>query len=299
MRIERNIKRKKWMIAIFFPIFFCPYILWGEQAKSEDYVFVLRIEGGKLFKLIEKANREKKELVKEEVQRMEILYPNTALFINEGVSVSLTCAGCNILNLSYKDSPYTIKMTDFTRGRSITREIARALRDALLYFIYPDSKPRLPIQVKARGWPFFGPWPPEGARILSLGDPICFRWPATRASHSLEIWQADTKNLIFQKNNIREGIDVPFVMFKPGKKYLWALTDEMTNHQDQAAFELISVSETIRVSEKSQEVLSLLSREVDEETRFRLQAGYLYSQEFTYDAWKLLETRSLPNLIRD
>jgi hypothetical protein len=299
MRMGQEIRRSKWMIAIFFFIFFYPYLLRGGQAESEDYVFVLKIEGGKLFKLIEKTNGEKREWVREEVRRMEILYPDTALLIDEGVSVSLSCAGGNILNLSHKDNPYTIQMTDFTRGRSITRELALSLRDAFLYFIHPDSKPRLPIQVKARGWPFFAPWPPEGVRILSLGEPICFRWPGTRGSFTLEIWEADTKNVIFQKNNIIQGTDVPFVKFKPGKRYVWGLTDERTNHQDQATFELVPVSETIRVSEKSQEVLSLLSREADEETRFRLQAGYLYSQGFTYDSWKLLEAKNLPNLIRD
>jgi hypothetical protein len=292
-------KRRKWIIAVFCPIFFYPYLLWGGQAESDDYVFVLRIEGGKLYKFIEKDNREKKELVKEEVQRMEILYPNTVLFIDEGVSVSLACAGCSPLNLSHKDNPYAVKMADFTRDRSKARTLALSLRDALLYFIYPDSKPRLPIQVKARGWPFFAPWPPEGARILSLGEPISFRWPTTGGSFSLEIWEADTKNVIFQKNNISQGTDVPFVRFKPGKKYEWALTDEITNHQDQASFELIAESETIQVSQKSKEILEVLPREIDEETRFRLRAGYLHSQGFTYDAWRLLEMKSLPHLLRD
>jgi hypothetical protein len=271
----------------------------GGEVESDNYVFVLSIEGGKLFKVKEKLEREEKESGKEEVQRMEILYPDTLLLIDEGISVTLTCAGCSLLKLSHKDSPYTIKMTDFKRVKSVTREIAQALRDGLLYFIYPDSKPRLPIQVKSRGWPYFGPWPPEGGRILALGEPISFRWPSDQASYSLEIWKADTRNVIFQKNNIRNGIDVPFAIFKPGEKYVWALNNEITNHQDQAAFELISVSETILVSEKSQQVLSLLSREVDEETRFRLKAGYLYSQGFTYDAWRILETKNLQHQIRD
>ena len=114
MRFVRDLKRGKWLVAIFLPIFFYPYPLWGGQAESEDYVFVLKVDGGTLFRIVEKVNGKEKELVKEEVKRMEVLYPNTVLFIDEGVSVSLACAGCSPVNLSHKDNPYTVKMADFT-----------------------------------------------------------------------------------------------------------------------------------------------------------------------------------------
>ena len=85
----------------------------AKEGALEEYVYLVKSERGKVYRIIEKITGDKKESVKKEIRRMELISPGTILEIEKGASVSLTCGGCRVLNLTHKDSPYGVRMEDF------------------------------------------------------------------------------------------------------------------------------------------------------------------------------------------
>ena len=47
----------------------------AEERVPEEYVYLLKSKGGKVYRIIEQSTREKKETVRKEIRRMEIDLP--------------------------------------------------------------------------------------------------------------------------------------------------------------------------------------------------------------------------------
>ena len=262
----------------------------------EEYVYLLKVEGGKVYRITEKTPGDKKESVKKEIRRMELISPGTILEIEKGASVFLTCGGCKVLNLTPKDSPFVVKMEDFKKGGSTTIKIMEYFTMALNHYIHPDSKPSSKVRLGTRGYPKTGLcrdlWPPDSADIMPT-EPITFEWRAKGTHFSLEIREVGSNASIYSEKAMLKKVDVPVEIFRPGRRYEWFLLDEETGEKCSATFVLLSKDECVRIMEIVNNLPTLLPPGIDMETRCRLQAGYFLSEGLSYDAWKWLERNGI------
>ena len=282
-------------LALWLSISFLPSASIAREGELEEYVYLLKLEGGKVYRITEESTGDKKEQVRKEIRRMELIPPGTILEIEKGASVSLTCAGCRILNLTHKDNPYGVKMKDFKKEGSTSSKIMGYFTQALNYYIHPDSKPGSKASLGTRGYPDVPKmglcedlWPPDNGRIMPI-EPITFKWRAKGNHFSLEIKEFKSKATIYLKKTSLRKIDVPAKIFKPGGRNEWSVLDEETGEQCRATFELLPKDESSRIMEVVNHLPDLLPSDTDMETKCRLQAGYLASEGLHYDAWKWLE----------
>ena len=115
---------KKIIVILLTTLSFVFYLYWDCFANDNAYVFVLKIEGSVTL-----------QDSGEKIREMELLYPGMSLVIEKGASLSLTCAGCTILHLNHKNSPYTVKMSDFKQNQSIMAEMIKHFKAALEHFV--------------------------------------------------------------------------------------------------------------------------------------------------------------------
>jgi hypothetical protein len=169
-------------LALWLSISFLPAPSVAKEVESEEYVYLLKSEGGRVYRITERSTGDKKEFVRKEIRRMELISPGTILEIEKGASVSLTCGGCTVLNLTHKDSPYRVKMEDFKKEGSVSDKIMGYFTMALNNYIHPDSKPGSKIHLSTRGYSGARPiglckdlWPADNADILAI-EPITFKW---------------------------------------------------------------------------------------------------------------------------
>lgn len=268
----------------------------AKENSSEEYVYLLKSEGGKVYRRLEQPTGDKKETVKKEIRRMELLSPETILEIEKGGSISLTCGGCRILNLTYKDSPYVVKMKDFKKEGPSTSEMMNQFAASLKYFVYPDSRPVSKVQLQTRGLQKRGLckhlMPPDIADILPV-EPITFTWGSKGTRFSLEIKEFGSNTTVYSEKTMSKKIDVPLGIFKPGRRYEWFLLDEETGEKCRATFTLLSKNDSNRIMEIVDHLPKLLPPEIDMETKCRLQAGYFISEGLTYDAWRWLDRNGI------
>jgi hypothetical protein len=268
----------------------------SKENSSEEYVYLLKSEGGKVYRRIEQPTEDKKETVRKEIRRMELLSPGTIMEIEKGASIYLTCGGCRILNLTYKDSPYVVKMKDFKKEGPSTSEMMNQFIASLKYFVYPDSKPVSKVQLQTRGLQKKGLckylWPPDIADIMPI-EPITFKWEAKGTHFSLEIKEFGNSATVYSEKTMLKKIDVPLGIFKPGRRYEWFLLDEEKGEKCRATFTLLSKNDSNRIMEIVDNIPKLLPPGIDMETRCRLQAGYFISEGLTYDAWRWLDRNGI------
>lgn len=268
----------------------------SKENSSEEYVYLLRSEGGKVYRRMEQPTGDKKETVRKEIRRMELISPGTILEIEKGAFIYLTCGGCKILNLTYKDSPYVIKMKDFKKEGPATSEMLNQFIASLKYFVYPESKPVSKVQLQTRGFQKKGLckylWPPDIADIMPM-EPITFKWEAKGTHFSLEIKEFGNSTTVYSEKTMLKKIDVPLGIFKPGRRYEWFLLDEETGEKCRATFTLLSKNDSNRIMEIVDHLPRLLPPGTDVETRCRLQAGYFLSEGLNYDAWRWLERNGI------
>ncbi len=268
----------------------------SKENSSEEYVYLLKSEEGKVYRRMEQPTGDKKETVRKEIRRMELISPGTILEIEKGASIYLTCGGCKILNLTYKDSPYVVKMKDFKKEGPATSEMLNQFIASLKYFVYPDSRPVSKVQLQTRGLQKKGLckylWPPDMADIMPI-EPITFKWGGKGTHFSLEIKEFGSNATVYSEKTMLKKIDVPLGIFKPGRRYEWFLLEEETGEKCRAMFALLSKDESSRIMEIVNNVQMLLPPETDMETRCRLQAGYFLSEGLNYDAWRWLERNGI------
>lgn len=271
----------------------------SKENSSEEYVYLLKSEKGKVHRKMEQPTGDKKETVRKEIRRMELISPGTILEIEKGASIYLTCGGCKILNLTSKDSPYIVKMENFKKEGPATSEMLNQFIAALKNFVYPDSKPVSKVQLQTRGFQKKGLckylWPPDMADIMPI-EPITFKWGAKGTHFSLEIKEFGNNATVYSEKTMLKKIDVPLGIFKPGGRYEWFLLEEETGEKCSATFALLSKNESNRIMEVVNNVPMLLPPGIDMETRYRLQAGYFLSEGLNYDAWRWLDRNGISQL---
>jgi hypothetical protein len=268
----------------------------ANEGVSEEYVYLLKSEGGKIYRITEKTTGNKKESVKKEIRRMELISPGTMLEIEKGASGFLACGGCSVLNLTHKDSPYVVKMKDFKKEGSTKSKITEYFTAALNNYIHPDSRPGSKANLGTRGYPKMGLckdlWPPDSTDIMPI-EPITLKWRTKGTRFFLEIKEFGSNATVYSEKTMLKKIDVPLGIFKPGRKYEWFLQEEGTGEKCNATFAILSKDEFSRVMEIVNDLPTLLPPEMDTETKCRLQAGYLLSEGLHYDAWKWLERNGI------
>ena len=282
--------------ALWLSISFLSSASIAKEGALEEYVYLLKSEGGKVYRVIEKAAGGKKETVRKEIRRMELISPGTVLEIEKGASVSLTCGGCRVLNLTHKDSPYGVRMEDFKKEGSTASKIMEYFTMALNNYIHPDSKPGSKIRLQTRGFQkkelCKDLWPPDSEDIMPI-EPVTFKWGVKGTHYSLEIKEFGTNATVYSEKTMLKKIDVPLGIFKPGRRYEWILLEEETGEKCGATFALLSKDESSRIMEIINHLATLLPPGIDMETRCRLQAGYFLSEGLNYDAWRWLDRNGI------
>jgi hypothetical protein len=268
----------------------------AKEGALEEYVYLVKSERGKVYRIMEKITGDKKESVKKEIRRMELISPGTILEIEIGASVSLTCGGCRVLNLTHKDSPYGVRMEDFKKEGSTASKIMEYFTMALNNYIHPDSKPGSKIRLQTRGFQkkelCKDLWPPDSEDIMPI-EPVTFKWGVKGTHYSLEIKEFGSNATVYSEKTMLRKIDVPLGILKPGRRYEWFLLEEETGEECHATFALLSKYESSRIMEVVNNLPTLLPSETDMETKCRLQAGYLASEGLHYDAWKWLDRNGI------
>jgi hypothetical protein len=271
----------------------------ANEGVSEEYVYLLKSEGGKIYRMTEKTTGDKKEWVKKEIRRMELISSGTMLEIEKGASVFLACGGCSVLNLTHKDSPYVVRMKDFKKEGSTKSKMTEYFTAAINNYIHPDSRPGSKANLGTRGYPNARKmrlckdlWPPDSADIMPI-EPMTFKWGAKGTHFFLEIKEFGSNATVYSEKTMLKKIDVPLGIFKPGRRYEWFLQEEGTGEKCNATFAILSKDESSRVMEIVNNLPTLLPPETDMETKCRLQAGYFLSEGLSYDAWKWLERNGI------
>jgi hypothetical protein len=302
--IKKDASSRRFSVKILFLIFsalclnisFLPSPSIPREVASEEYVYLLKSEGGKVYRIIEKAAGGKSETVRKEIRRMELISPGTILEIEKGASVFFTCGGCRVLNLTHKDSPFVVKMEDFKKEGSTTSKIMEYFTMALNNYIHPDSRPGSKVRLQTRGIQkkelCKDLWPPDIADILPI-DPIIFKWEGKGTHFSLAIKEFGSNATVHSEKTMLKKIEVSSGIFKPGRRYEWFLLEEETGEKCNATFTLLFKDEASRIMEIFNNLPTLLPSETDMETKCRLQAGYLISEGLYYDAWKWLERNGI------
>ena len=286
-------------LAVCLSTPYLPFSSMAKEGESEGYVYLLKSEGGKVYRITEKSAGDKKESVRKEIRRMELIPPGTILEIEKGASVSLTCGGCRVLNLTFKDSPYGVKMENFKKEGSTSSKIMGYFTMALNNYIHPDSKPGSKIHLSTRGYSSAQQirlckdlWPADNADIMLI-EPITFKWGAKGNRFSMEIKDLQRNNMVYSEKTLMKKIDVPLGILRPGRRYEWSLMEEDIGERCRATFSLLSKDDSSRIMEVVNILPALLPSETDMETKCRLQAGYLASEGLHYDAWKWLERNGI------
>lgn len=286
--------------VLWLMTFFLLSISVVKEGGAQEYIYLLRSDGGKLYQLAEGTAGNKKASVKKEIRRMELVSPGTILEIQKGASVSLTCGGCRVLNLTHKDSPFEVKMEDFKKGGSTPSKLVEYFTAALNNYIHPDSKPSSKANLGTRGLPDAlkrgickDLWPPDNGNIMFL-EPITFEWGAKGTHFFLEIKELGANHIVYSEKREREKVDVPMGIFKPSGRYEWFLLEEETGEKCSSTFGLLSEDESSRIMEIVNHLPTLLPPGVDMETKRRLQAGYFLSEGLNYDARRWLEKNGIP-----
>lgn len=279
--------------------FLLPLVAFGEEKPSPEYVYIIQSEGGKVFRMIEPVTAGGKETVKQEIRRMELIPAGSTLEIEAGASVFLTCAGCNTVNFTHKNSPLVIRMEDFSKKGSATGPLVQFFTSALKNFIHVDSKRASRVQLATRTGKDAFPnrecqtlWPPDRADIMPI-DPIVFKWELKGNNFLFSIKDLGSKERVYRRDVSSPRIEVPAQILKPGRRYEWLVEDQPTKEKCGAAFKILTEVEFSNIMKVIEELPNLLPYGSDSETKCRLQAGYLLSEGYTYDAWQWLERNGI------
>ncbi len=267
----------------------------AEDKTSEEYVYAFKIEGGKVYRVVRQTGSDKEETLKKEIRRMEIIPSGANIEIERGASVSLTSTGCGIVNLAHKDSPYSVNMNDFNREASVMSKAAKYFKKALKEFIYPDSRlgARRFMKVRSFDTKCMNTWPVDNSYILPIGEFINLGWRSEETRFLIKINELNNQDIIYSGKTSSDKIAISKEKFKHGRTYTWSLTEEDTGKTCTADFTLLSKDESEEILNTLNEITSLLPFETDNETRCRLQAGYLRSEALEYSAWQWLELKKI------
>jgi hypothetical protein len=279
-------------LAMGFAAFlFCPCCT--AQEASNDYIWVCAVTGHVTFRT---------DHGQDDVHIMERIRSNTILTILEGTSVSLCRAGYRPLTLTHVNSPYTVNEASFERDSSISSttidHLSNAFRDYSDFLSIPGDSPIVFRPSVKSKFPAIAHcqqniWPVDDSPILYLASvPLDIMWNLKERHFTLRIHRLDTKEMVYEKNLAHKKVAIPMTVFKAGVDYEWVI-EEKTSAGCYSTFRLADEDETAAVMRNLAELCSNLPAEASEETCYRIQAGYLYSEEFRYDALHLLEQHGI------
>ena len=136
---------------------------------------------------------------------------------------------------------------------------------------------------------------PSGT-IIAINNSINFSWTPAISIDSLQIEEKNTHRIIYKNNKISaNGIDLPFKIFKAGTEYIWQVRDKETKVSYKESFSLLQKDARDKIINTLKQLDSILPPEAGQEIRYRLQAGYLMSENLPYDAWQCLHSHGVSN----
>lgn len=279
-------------LKVFFSaalgILLISFSVMAQEKPDEAYVYPLQIKGEVTYLPIQK------DRPKRIVRRMEVIPSGVSLEIPEGASVSLTCPGCDVLTLTHRTSPYTVKMEDFKSEKTSMGETLKHFKAALKSMVFRGSKlgPKVHLVVRGSETPCDDAWPETGETILPIGSHMTFVWPVM-GGFTLEIKELLSQEPMFSENLSFDTIQVPMDKFSPGKRYESTLTKDKIGRICSTSFTLLTKEDSSRIIKTLSDITSLLPDQADKDTRCGLQAGYLKSQGFKYNAWQWMRSSCL------
>jgi hypothetical protein len=262
---------------------------------AEEYVYAADIKGSVYY---HQASDTKDPSGK--LRSMQILYPGTVLEITKRSTVSLTCPQCKTLTLTEGESPYILDMKDFAKSDLKLQDAARHFAAALKNFVYPESKQGRIIHPKVRG--------PEGSPvttpksilmqpagiIIPMGESITFIWTPTDSTVSIRIRESRSRIAIYSEDKITANrISINAGNVAAGRSYTWYLKEEGSDRIYEENFTLLPADDRKRIMKTLDEIGFMVPVVVSQENRYRLQAGYLNSEHFPYDAWHWLDSHGI------
>ena len=278
------------LISVLFIIVSVHFTFYSIAATVEEYVYVIDIKGEIVRKII---NDQGSSV--EKMKTMQILYPGAVLEIRHQSRVSLTCPDCKVITLTYENSPYTVKIENFKKEGSRFRTTIKYFTAALKNYVYPDSKIGFVYPVMVRGIRQSYSLKPSGT-IVPISQNITFSWTTPgNKQYSIKATDLNSNKIIFSANKIYNRIDVPINKFEPGKRYHWSINEEETGKIFEENFRLLPRNERQIILNTMNDIASMLPAEVSDDVRYRLQAGYLNSEGFAYDAWQWLDIHHISN----
>lgn len=267
---------------------FLPNTSKADEANKDVYVYVMAVSGENVFLIKNGASGNK-----EKIRIKECIYPGNIIEIGNEATITLACSSSGrILVKTHPNSPYTVNMKEFEWDRSVVKTLIEFAKRAIGGAIFPDEAGQSRNLMTRTFGLHNCLWPPDEAKILTTKEPITFKWILNGSSFSLEI-KDDKDHTIYSKKTSANKIDVPIKRFKPGRKYTWLLKKEGKDIGCKTIFTLLPEGESSRIMKTLDDISSLLPKEIDRETKCRLQAGYLRSEDIAYDAWQLLERNGI------
>lgn len=258
------------------------------DVKENDYVYVMAVNGENVFRITDQASGKE-----EKIRIKECIYPGAVIKIGKDATITLACSSSGrILVKTHKDSPYTVNMKEFEWDRSVVKTLIESIIRAIGEAISPDETGPQRILVTRKPGLCNRLWPPEEVKILTTKEPVTFEWILDGGNFSLEI-KDDKEHTIYSKETFANKMDVPIKTFKPGGKYTWSLKKEGKDIGCKTTFTLLSDDESSSIMKTLDDISSLLPEGIDKETRCRLLAGYLRSEDLIYDAWQWLESNGI------
>lgn len=260
----------------------------ADEVNEKDAVYVLYVNGENAFRAPNQSSEKK-----EKIRIKECVYPGDVIEIGKDATITLACSNTGkVLVKSHKDNPYTVMMKEFESDRSVAKALIIFVKNAIREMLFPDEANMSGILMSRALGLSNHLLPPDGATILTTKEPITFKWTRSDSNLSLEI-KDNEGHTIYSKETSANKMAVPIKAFKPGMAYIWSLKKGGKDIRNKQTFILLSEEESSAIMKTLDNISSLLPKEIDSETKCRLLAGYLCSENLAYEAYKLLEDSGL------
>ncbi len=247
--------------------------------------YLYKIEGNEVFCISEKKGERR-------LRVMELIEENAKVKVNNGTTAYLTCPGCEIIKVTSENSPYPVEKEKFQLSQKPFKIIFENFTAALKAFVYPNSVSGQKNFMFSRGGESNScqTSPSDSEAILFWGDNLMFNWESGESEVQLEVHNTFTEEIIFSDHLKGSSTLVPMKIFSPGYAYEWSVKDNSLKELCRASFVVLTTEESIEIIEDAQRIVTLLPKDADQETKLRLQAGYLISEGYFSDALRLIKS---------
>lgn len=266
------------------------------SAEDMTEAYIYKIENGSVFMAGSTGKQAGTDA--REVKRMELLPDGAELLLQGNTAAYITCPGCNVVRITPKESPYKVDAGSLKKDESKSLKALSYLKSALKDFVYPDSKigRRAFMHVRGVGEAETNDvcasvMPQDYEDILPMGKSVAFRWDMPGERFRIEIKNISSNQPVFQQETKEQSIKVPMSSFAQGYVYNWVVANEKKSVTCSSSFSVLSTGEAEKIEKNINAVLELLPKDVDEDTRLRVKAGYLLSEGFGYEAKKILYSK--------